>query len=81
MTISHEDATRLLSVLDNRGLQTEVAQIRAQAVLSEIGADTTTARWTYVWNRVLRNATGAQVAVEALASSLADQRRHRPPVD
>ena len=71
--IDRATARDLLGVMEDPGLQNEIAQLRARGVLLDINAEPGEIAWRYLWPRVLRNATGAQAGLEALAHELAAQ--------
>ena len=52
------------SLLDDRGFENEIAQIRTKALLTEISGSASAARWTYSAARVVRNAVAVMVELQ-----------------
>src|SRR5437899_5112243 len=59
---------RATGLLQDESLQTELAQIRAKALLKEISDEIPSYAWTYAVSRVARNATAIAFAIERLVS-------------
>src|SRR5262245_61752068 len=53
----------------NRGLLSEIAQLQAHALLSELTTETSSVNWTYVLGRLARNSTAARLELETLAAT------------
>jgi replicative superfamily II helicase len=59
-----ETPRRIANLAEHRGLLTEIAQLRAKALLRELGDDGSDIRWRYVIGRVMRNASIAAFELE-----------------
>jgi len=53
--------------------KSEVAQIRAKALLKEISPETVPPKWTYITSRVVRNVTAATFSLETLSETDSEQ--------
>jgi len=60
-------AESVLTLAGDHGFQSEVAQVRAKAVLTEIIGQAPSYRWTYVVPRLVRNVTAALLDLEMLS--------------
>lgn len=58
---------RMQGLLSDSGFQNELAQIRAKALLQDLGEPETSPRWTYTAGRFCRNAAAAMYALEMSA--------------
>lgn len=61
--------SRMRAMLDDRGFQSELAQVRSKATLKAIGELQSPPHWTYVANRFARNSAAALYALETAALS------------
>lgn len=68
MTNSNQLTQAVLALAHDGRFQSEVAQVRAKAVLTEIAVQVPSYRWTYVAPRLIRNATAALFDLETIAS-------------
>jgi len=66
--MNDESITRsVLSLFNDPTFQSEVAQIRAKALLMEVTDEIPPYKWTYISSRVIRNITAATFGIEALS--------------
>ena len=74
MTTNSENLhSQIVSLLQDSGFQSEVAQIQAKALLYEITGQVPQYKWTYIVPRVIRNATMAILGLEAIAEENPDE--------
>jgi len=63
------------SLVKDKSMQNEIAQIRSKALLKEIARESPEYNWTYIPSRVMRNMTAVGLGVEMLASSRPNDER------
>jgi len=69
MTTSESLTKNILSLFNNPSFQTEVAQIRAKALLKEVSGQIPSYNWTYIASRVVRNITAAIFDIETISQT------------
>ncbi len=62
----------LRAVVGSDGVQADIAQIRAKSVLHELGMPVETVNWRYIPARIVRNLSGALVALESISGDPGD---------